>query len=181
LGTLDFIILFFLALGAYSGYKQGLFISILSILAFVIALILAFHFMDWGAHKLAENVAELTFALPFIAFMIIFLGVILIIRGLAYLVKRTLDFTILGSVDSMAGGILGVIKTAFTLSLFIWIADAFEFSITQDWTSESRSYPLIQPLAPAAVQFLDAYTPIINDAVASIQSLVKVNVNGTPD
>jgi membrane protein required for colicin V production len=74
LNALDVVILVFLALGAYSGYKQGLFISILSIFAFVIALILAFHFMDWGAQILAEKVTELTFGLPFMAFILIFLG-----------------------------------------------------------------------------------------------------------
>lgn len=181
MGTLDFIILIFLALGAYNGYKQGLFISILSIVAFILALILAFHLMDWGAQRLAENVTELTFALPFVAFIMIFLGVILIIRGLAFLVKKTLDFTILGSVDSMAGGILGVLKTAFILSFFVWVADSFDFKLTQDWTEKSKSYPLIQPLAPVAVQFLDVYTPVINDAVTTIQSLVKVNYDGTAD
>jgi membrane protein required for colicin V production len=52
---LDLIIIVFLATGAYSGYKQGLFISILSIVAFIIAIILAFHFMDWGTALLAEK------------------------------------------------------------------------------------------------------------------------------
>jgi membrane protein required for colicin V production len=181
LAILDFVILIFLALGAYSGYRQGLFISILSIVAFVLALILAFHLMDWGAQKLAGHVTELTFALPFVAFIMIFLGVILIIRGLAYLVKKTLDFTILGSVDSLAGGILGVVKTAFILSFFIWIANAFEVKVTEEWTKESKTYAFIQPMAPVAVRALDNFTPIISQTISKVQSMVKITADGTVD
>jgi membrane protein required for colicin V production len=179
--ALDVIILVFLALGAYSGYKQGLFISILSIVAFVLGLILAFHFMDWGAQILAEKVTELTFGLPFMAFILIFLGVILIIRGLAFLVKKTLDFTILGSVDSLAGGILGVVKTAFILSFFLWIANSFEFKVSEDWVKDSKSYAYIEPMAPIIVRFLDDYTPVISRAVSTIQELVKTTKDGLID
>lgn len=137
--------------------------------------------MDWGAQVLASRVDEMTFALPFIAFIMIFLGVILIIRGLAFLVKKTLDFTIFGSVDSIAGGILGVVKTAFILSLFIWIADAFEFSVTEEMKLESKSYAYVQPLAPAIISAMDQYTPIIKDTVAGIQQIVKSSSDGFID
>lgn len=178
---LDLIIIVFLAMGAYSGYKQGLFISILSIVAFVIAVLLAFHFMDWGTALLAERVDQLTFFLPFVAFLMIFLGVILIIRGLAYLVKKSLDFTILGSVDSVAGGILGIFKTAFILSLLLWIANSFEFFVSQEWIADSKSYNFIQPIAPFVITYLDQFTPIIKDTIAGIQELVKLAADGTVD
>jgi membrane protein required for colicin V production len=181
LEAIDIVILVFLAIGAYSGYRQGLFISILSIVAFIVALILAFHFMDWGAQQLAEHVTELTFVLPFVAFVIIFMAVILVIRAMAFLVKKTLDFTILGPIDNIAGGILGVLKTAFILSFFLWIANSLEFRITEEWTTGSKSYPLIQPFAPAVISFLDDYTPIISEAVESIQSLVNLSAVGTPN
>jgi membrane protein required for colicin V production len=178
---LDLIIVIFLAMGAYSGYKQGLFISILSIVAFIIAIILAFHFMDWGTTMLAERVDQLTFFLPFVAFLMIFLGVILIIRGLAYLVKKTMDFTILGSVDSVAGGILGIFKTAFILSLFLWVANSFEFFVPKEWVEDSKSYSYIQPIAPFVIMYLDQFTPIIKDTIAGIQELVKLAADGAID
>lgn len=179
--AIDIVILVFLCIGAYSGYRQGLFISILSVVAFIVALILAFHLMDWGAQRLAQHVTELTFALPFMAFLMIFLGVILTIRALAFLVKKTLDFTILGPVDNVAGGILGVIKTAFILSLLLWIADSFEFKVTDEWTEGSQTYAVIRPLAPLVITFLDAYTPIISESVQSIQTLVKFSADGSAD
>lgn len=181
MGALDYIILLVLAIGAYSGFKQGLFISIISIVAFIIAIILAFHFMDWGTKQLVPYVTELTFALPFIAFILIFLGVIMLIRGVAFLVKKTLDFTILGSVDSVAGAFLGVAKTAFIISFLLWIANSFQFKISQDWIAESQFYSTIQPVAPAVIGFFDQYTPIIQDTIASIQEIVKSSTDGLTD
>jgi membrane protein required for colicin V production len=178
---LDLIIVVILAIGVYEGFKEGLFIGILSVVAFVFALILAFHFMNWGADFLSKRVDEMTFMLPLVAFMLIFLGVILIIRGLAFLVKKTMDFTILGSVDNIAGGILGFFKTVFILSLFIWIAGSFEFSVPKDWIRDSNIYAYIEPIAPLTIDALDDYAPIVKNTVAAFQELVKKTADGIID
>lgn len=177
----DLVLLGFLGIGAYNGYRQGFFISLISIFAFVVALILAFHLMDWGAVQLAKKVDELTFMLPMVAFTMIFLGVILIIRGLAYMVKATLDFTILGSVDSFAGAVLGIIKTAFILSFFLWIADSFEFLETRKWIGESQVYLWLKPIAPLVVSALDQYTPIIKNTIELIQDTVNAAADAVID
>jgi membrane protein required for colicin V production len=173
LATLDIIIFIILGIGAYSGYRQGLFIGIISIVAFFVAIVLAFHLMDWGAEVLAANIENLTFMLPFVAFLIIFLIVIISIRGLAFLVKKTMDLTILGSLDNVAGSVLGILKTGFMLSLLLWVANSFEFKVSEEWIFESKVYPIIQPIAPFVITLVDAYTPIINQAVTTIQDLVN--------
>lgn len=177
MATLDIIIFIIIGVGAFSGYRQGLFIGIVSIVAFFVAIVLAFHLMDWGAEVLAARVDNLTFMLPFIAFLIIFLIVIISIRSLAFLVKKTLDLTILGSLDSVAGSVLGVLKTGFILSLLLWVANSFEFSVSEDWIAESKTYAIIQPIAPFTITFVDAYTPIINQSVTTIQELVNTAKN----
>lgn len=177
MGTLDYIILAILAIGAYSGYRRGLFVGIISIVAFFVAIILAFHLMDWGAELLAAKVENLTFMLPFVAFLIIFLAVVLSIRGLAYVVKKTLDLTILGSLDSVAGSVLGVLKTGFALSLILWVANSFDFKFSQPWIKESVFYSYIQPVAPLTINFVDGYTPIVKETIASIQELVNTASN----
>lgn len=177
MGILDYIILAILAIGAYSGYQRGLFVGIISIVAFFVAIILAFHLMDWGTEILAAKVENLTFMLPFVAFLIIFLAVILSIRGLAFVVKKTLDLTILGSLDSVGGSILGLLKTGFTLSLILWVANSFEFKLSEPWVKESVFYAYIQPVAPVAINFVDGYTPIVKQTIASIQELVNAASN----
>jgi membrane protein required for colicin V production len=178
---LDIIILIIMAIGIYEGFKEGLFIGILSIVAFVFALLLAFHLMNWGAGFLAQRVDEMTFMLPFIAFILIFFGVTFIIRGLAFMVKKTLDLTILGFMDNIAGAILGFFKTVFIISLFVWIGHAFKFSLPKDWIRESKSFSYIEPIAPVVIESLDDYMPIIKKSIASIQELVEETTNGIVD
>lgn len=162
-----------MAIGAYSGFKQGLFIGLLSILAFFIAILLAFKFMHWGADILSERVESLTFMLPFISFVLIFFLVTIVIRILAFLVKKTLDLTILGTFDSFAGAVLGLFKWAIMISLLIWVATSFEYKVPASWVKNSVIYPVIVPVAPAMVELLDAYTPIIDQSIEAIRELVK--------
>ncbi|GHB30472.1 CvpA family protein [Mongoliitalea lutea] len=178
MATLDLIVFLLLGIGAFTGYKQGFFISILSIVAFVFALVMAFQLMGWGATILSQRVENLTFMLPFVAFIMIFLGVILIIRGLGFLVKKTLDLTLLGSFDNIAGAVLGVIKTAFTISLFIWVTVSFEFSFLQDWQEKSTVYAYIEPIAPVFIRWIDAYIPFIQETINLIQELVNAATDG---
>ncbi|SHN19521.1 membrane protein required for colicin V production [Cyclobacterium lianum] len=162
-----------LAVGAFSGYRQGLFIGLLSILAFFIGIILAFRFMHWGAEILAERVESLTFMLPFAAFILIFLAVTISIRILAFMVKKALDLTILGTFDSFAGGILGIAKWSIMISLLIWVAHSFEFDVPEEMQQGSVIYPLVVPVAPTLVGLLDDYTPVIDAAIATIRELVN--------
>ncbi|MFD2034102.1 CvpA family protein [Belliella marina] len=181
MATLDITIFIILAIGAYSGYRQGLFIGIISIVAFFVAIVLAFHLMDWGAEVLATKIENLTFMLPFVAFLIIFLIVIIGIRSLAFLVKKTIDLTVLGSMDNIAGSVLGVLKTGFILSLLLWVANSFEFEFSDNMINESKLYPILQPIAPFVINLVDSYTPIINQAVESIQTLVNTARNAAVD
>src|SRR5680860_153490 len=126
-----------LAIGAYSGYKQGLFIGILSIVAFFNGIIFAFRFMHWGADMLAERVESLSFMLPFISFIIIFLVVTIVIRILAYLVKKALDLTILGTFDNFAGAVLGLFKWAVMISLLFWVGKMFEYKLPESLVKNS--------------------------------------------
>jgi membrane protein required for colicin V production len=162
-----------LGIGGFSGYKQGLFIGLLSIVAFFIGIILAFRFMHWGAELLSEKIESLTFMLPFIAFILIFLAVTITIRILAFMVKKALDLTILGTFDSFAGGLLGIFKWVIMISLLIWVAKSFEFDFPNEMVKGSVIYPAVVPVAPAMVSMLDNYTPIIDAAIATIKELVN--------
>ncbi|MEX2569149.1 MAG: CvpA family protein [Cyclobacteriaceae bacterium] len=181
MSTVDIVILILLGIGGFSGYRQGLFIGLLSIVAFFIGIILAFRFMHWGAELLSEKVESLTFMLPFIAFILIFLVVTITIRILAFLVKKALDLTILGTFDSFAGGILGIFKWVIMISLLIWVGQSFEFNIPEEFLANSVIYPLIVPVAPTLVSVLDNYTPIIDATIATIKELVNNTAGDSTD
>jgi membrane protein required for colicin V production len=175
LNTIDIIILFLLAIGTFSGYRKGLFIGLLSIVAFFIAIILGFKFMHWGAELLAQNVESFTFMLPFVAFIIIFLIVTITLRILAYIIKKAMDLTILGSFDNFAGAVLGMFKWAFMISLLFWVGKSFEYEMPENLLEDAVVYPMIAPIAPGTVSFFDEYTPVIDQSINSIRKLVDID------
>ncbi|GAB4107655.1 hypothetical protein GCM10028791_01010 [Echinicola sediminis] len=181
MGTIDIVILILLGIGAYSGYKQGLFIGILSIVAFMIGIVFAFKFMHWGADILAERVESLTFMLPFISFVIIFLIVVITIRILAYLVKKTLGLTILGAFDDFAGAVLGILKWGFMLSLLIWVMQTFGMEMPKGEIQKSSLFPVLEPFAPMVIDLLGAVTPAIQNAVERINELIIERQDVTVD
>ena len=128
--------------------------------------------MHWGADILADRVESLTFMLPFISFLIIFLLVVITIRILAYLVKKTLDLTILGTFDDFAGAVLGMLKWAFMLSLLIWVAQSFGMEMPEEELGESSLFPVVEPFAPAVIDVLGAVTPAIKNAVERVNELI---------
>ncbi|MDN3671288.1 CvpA family protein [Echinicola jeungdonensis] len=138
--------------------QAGAFIGVLSVVAFIVGLVLAFKFMHWGAAILAERVESLTFMLPFVSFLIIFIFVVLVIRLLAYLVKKTMDLTILGAFDNFAGAVLGMLKWAFMVSLLFWVGHSFEVVLPEEKMEESSLYPIVQPIAPVVIDLLDTFT-----------------------
>jgi uncharacterized membrane protein required for colicin V production len=58
--TIDLLILFPLLIGAYHGYKRGLLLEIVAILAFVIAVVLGFKLLDYGLDFYRHMWAALT-------------------------------------------------------------------------------------------------------------------------
>lgn len=129
--------------------------------------------MHWGAELLSGKVESLTFVLPFISFIIIFLVVTIVIRILAYMVKKALDFTVLGTFDNFAGAVLGLFKWTVMLSLLFWVGKSFEYHLPDHLVKDAVIYPAITPIAPALVSLLDAYTPIIDQSIAAIRELVN--------
>ena len=71
---IDVVILVLLGLGAYEGYKKGLLMSIVGLFGFVLAIVLGIYFMDMVGNWLASETEQLAFALPVVAFLLIFLA-----------------------------------------------------------------------------------------------------------
>lgn len=148
--TIDVILLLPLAYGAYIGYRRGILIEVISVAAFVISVIAGFKLLgmavEWLAPHIGGGVAQRL--LPYFGFSVIFFPIIFLIVKLGWLLRRTIKYTVLGSFDSLAGGIAGVFAWAFGLSVFMWMTSSVGMNLPTDITKDSYVYPLLKPLAP---------------------------------
>lgn len=164
----DVILLFLLGFAGYRWYHRGFLVSLLSILAFLIAIVIAFMFMDWGVNILDGMLDGLNGFLPYLAFILIFIATAIGISFAGKALKRLLDLTLLGSIDNLVGAILGVSLWIFGLSLLIWLTDSVGVEIPDSWTNDSVLYGKIAKIAPAIIEGTSSYIPMIKDLFESI-------------
>lgn len=147
--------------------------TIVGLIGFVLAIILGVYFMDPVSKMLAERLDELTFAFPVIAFLIVFVITLLIVNIAGWILKKMMDMILLGSVDSIAGAILGIVKSGFFISLFMWLSLQFDLKMPREWRAKSEYLQYIEPLAPSVIWVLEPIFPKLKEVQKTMEEIVK--------
>jgi len=172
LKTLDIILLIPLVFGAIMGFRKGLLIEIIGIIAFVLAIIAGFKLMEVGITILSEYIDGYTELMPFISFIVIFLAIILLINMLGKLLKKMIDMTILGGFDRAAGAVVGLLKWAIGVSILLWLCLNFGVELPGQ-SDDLVLYPFMAELGPNLISRLDTVLPFAQDMLDSIKEMIS--------
>jgi membrane protein required for colicin V production len=164
---MDLILVVMLVIGMASGYQKGFLTTLFSLLAIFLGLLAGFKLMGYAMLKLSQNYAIDEKLLPYAAFGIVFVLVLLVVNMLGKLLRSSLEKTLLGSVDNFAGAILGLLKAAFMISVVFWILDASGVKFFARWTEDSWLYPYIAGIAPAVTEWMGDLIPAFGDLFQS--------------
>jgi len=171
LGILDIIFLCVFALAAYKGYKSGLLISIISFLSLIIALVAALNFTGKVSAYFLLKYPEREEIIPIVVFIALLIIVILLITIIGRLLKKVLDLTLIGSFDSFAGALFGIIKWSFFLSVFLWGLSYLNIVISDDYAESSHMLIYIEPIAPFVFDNFGKIMPFIEDLIEPLKKL----------
>ncbi|MEM6641484.1 MAG: CvpA family protein [Bacteroidota bacterium] len=167
MNTLDIILVIILGFGAVKGYLNGFIIEIVSLLGFILGLILAlklavpitdFFFPDSSYHSVLA-------VLVFIGLFILF-SVGIKIGG--RILKRSIDVTILGLVDNIAGAVIGLFKWGILVSIALWILNTVGFDTERQFGTKSVIYPHIVAAGPMVFGWFGSVIPHIQDLIDSL-------------
>jgi membrane protein required for colicin V production len=150
-------------LGAYGGYKEGFLMALFSLLAIVLGVLGGFKLMGWAMIFLTDHFNVDQKVLPYISFGVVFLAIVIVVRLLGNLIRLSLDKSFLGKVDQATGAILGLLKTVFMLSVFLWIVDSLNFALPKNWTRDSLLLPYIEMFAPRISSWISEFFPVFKD------------------
>lgn len=154
------------------GFRKGLLLEVVGILAFVLGIIGGFKLMELGMTYLDDYFEEFDHLLPFISFLVIFLGILLLVNLLGKAVKKVVDMTLLGGVDKFAGAVVGMAKWAIGLSLILWLMDNFGIRLPgQD--EDLVLYPYLAELGPNLIKSLSVILPFAEEMIESIKELIS--------
>ncbi len=169
--AVDIIILIPLAWGGYKGYKKGLIVELVSLLAFVLAIVLGFQLMDFAVGLLQPYLGKDNRLVPLIAFVGVFILVLLLLNLMSRFIKKLMDKSFLGTFDDIAGAILGVLKWAFAFSVLLWLFDKAQVPIPEEYTRDAVLYPYLLVYAPKIIEVAGYILPFTKDLVNSINDL----------
>lgn len=167
MSKVDIVLLILAAFGAWSGYKEGFLMEVISLLGLILGIFLGFKLMGEGMIILEErfNVDQST--LPYLSFIVIFVCVVLLVRLLGSLIRQSLDKSFLGSVDQALGGALGVFRTLFMISVVLWILDSLKLTPRDEWVEGSWLYPFTAHLAPTLADWVGQFVPWFKEVFRS--------------
>jgi len=170
--TVDLVLLAILVFGAFNGYRRGFVMEVVSLLALVLAIFVGFALLHEGINFLRDQFDISGNFLPYLSFILLFIGTVLLMNLLGKILKKVLDMTLLGGVDSLAGAVFGLLKWSFGISALLWIFNYFEINPLANHVDSAILYPIILEVAPGVISFISMVLPISDDFFSSGQKLV---------
>ena len=163
MSKIDIALVIIFLIGAFGGYRKGFLSELFSLLGIILGILAGFKLMGAAMLMLDENYKVDEKILPYVAFGVVFLIVVIIVSLFGKLLKSSLEKTVLGNADQVAGSILGILKSAFMASVVLWIVSSVEIEIPEDWSEGSWLYPFTASFAPEVTNWIAQVFPVFSD------------------
>jgi membrane protein required for colicin V production len=163
LSIIDIIIALVIVTGGFAGFKDGFIVSLFSLLGIVLGLLGGFKLMGLGMVYLSDNYNVDEKVLPYLAFTVVFIIIVVCVSLLGRAIKASINKTLLGQFDGVAGAFFGIVKTTFMLSIMFWISDSLRIEMPEQWTANSWLQPVTANFAPKIANWISEFLPIFDD------------------
>lgn len=151
---LDIILAIPLLWFAYKGFTRGIIVEVASLVALIAGIWLAVHF-SWYVGEYLEGMLNLRpQQMSMIAFTITFLGVVILVNMVGKLVTALVKSVALGLPNKLAGGAFGFIKTAFIISIVLYLygmVDPGMKMVPKELKEGSKLFEPVARIAPVVI------------------------------
>jgi membrane protein required for colicin V production len=165
LSSVDIALIAIIIIGAISGYREGFLMELFSFVALVLGVLGAFKLLGWAMLFLSDHFDVDKDILPYVAFGVVFLAIVIVVKLIGNMLKLSIDKSFLGRVDQIAGAALGLLKTIFIVSVLLWIADSLHYHLPDRWTEDSWLLPQVASFAPEIADWVSEVFPIFRDVL----------------
>jgi membrane protein required for colicin V production len=169
---IDIAFFFTLLLAIFKGLRKGFILGIFSLLAFIIGLAAALKLSAVVAAYLQTNVVSASKWLPVLSFLLVFIVVILLVGLGARLIKKTIDFAMLGRLDRLGGMILYIIIYTIIFSVILFFTEKLLF-LKPEVIAGSFVYKHIVPWGPKVINNIGNIIPFFKDMFIQLESFFE--------
>lgn len=159
---IDIIAFALLLLALFKGLRKGLIVALASFLGYFIGLAAALKLSVVMAEYIGSNVTVSQRWLPFIAFLLVFLIVVLLVRLGAKFLQGIIQTMLLGWANRLGGVVFYVLIYFFIYSILLFYATQLNL-IKPATIQSSATYNWIEPYAPKLISWLGAVLPFFKN------------------
>lgn len=148
---------------------RGLIVAVFSFIAVLLGLAAALKLTSVAALYAQEHWEVHWRWLPVLCFIVLFLGVILLVRLGAGALQQLVELALLGWLNRLGGILLYSVIFTLNYSILLWIANQL-YWLSPETKLQSVVYPLIAPLGPAVIDGMGRIVPVFKDIFAGLQA-----------
>jgi membrane protein required for colicin V production len=169
--SLDLLLLLPLGVGTVQGYRRGLVLEVVSLLAFVLGAVGGLSLLSAAVPVVRDYVGEAFGLLPLVSFLLVMVLIMWGVHLLGGLVKHAVHLTPLGVLDHLLGAAAGALKWLLGLSLLL---HGLRLSgvqlLSPGITANSQLFPVVQAATPLALQITGYVLPFATGLLARLKA-----------
>jgi membrane protein required for colicin V production len=169
---IDFIVVVLLIIAIFKGLSKGLIVGIFSFLAIIIGLAAALKLSALAASYLGENVNISQRWLPVIAFAVVFIIIVLLVRLAAKALESITRIVMLGWLNRLGGVFFFSLIYLFIFSIILFYAGNLNL-LNKETVQHSIVFPYLQPLAPGIINGLGSVFPFFKNMFVELSSFFE--------
>ena len=158
----------FILFAIYKGYNRGLIVALFSYLALIIGLAAAIKLSAVAANWLQRNTHIGYTWIPFLSFIIVLIGVIALIRLIAGILQKSVEFILMGWLNKIGGVALYCALYTMAFSVVLFYAIQLKV-ITGEAIESSKCYGFIRPWGLFTINGIGKIFPIFRDMFTQLE------------
>ncbi len=159
-------------MAVFKGISQGLIVALFSFVSFIIGLAAALKLSWIVANYLDVKMGIGGYWLPILSFIIVFAGVVLLVRWAAAIIKKAVRIAFLGWLDALGGILLYALMYLMVFSVILFLASQVHL-ITPSMQATSKTHPYIQPWGPKVLDALGSVIPLFKGLFHDLQNFFE--------
>jgi membrane protein required for colicin V production len=148
------------------GYRNGFIKALISFFSLFIGLIVAFQFAGFVANLLKEHTKIASHWLPFIAFLVVLIGVMIVLRMITGILQQTAEWLMLGWLNKLLGIVLYSFIYATLFSSILYFMQALGL-LDLGKMKASITYEYLQEWWPYFMEKVGHFLPSIKKTLAT--------------
>lgn len=164
---LDIIIAIILFLFGFKGFRKGLIIEVVTLLAFALGIYGAMHFSDFTAEHLQDVMEINPKYLNTIAFVLTFIILVIVVNLIGKAVTNLIKAMNLGFFNKLGGAVFGVAKGVLLCSIFVMVLNNFQLIgvVKPEVREQSKLYPYIEETVPYVYRGFDLVKETVKEVL----------------